>query len=587
MFGRHKTLDQRYLELQQLAKHAQANPEPNPWPRVQDTAWRLLKDCQPVLDSDERAPIVALAAARIAVVPEAGARNWHRLIAIGWIMSAAVAALDHAAEVTPRPGLLEAVARDLYRRADLIGYAAHRAGVPAAALLAESLTSIRLGDRGLRRSMTALLDRSHGDQQQVVRTQRTQLRDVVRPFAFDGEPEQLNAWFEQQIRSDFSIVDVNRAGARVALTGGTSAPLEAMRLTGRSLLYLCAGIHGGAAILFDASALDDTTLRLATSVELPDFDLGTIGGKVTDLHEIAARRRGRQVPGTSFSHHVEELLAWLGATVWTHVLKAWPQLRTRPLSVVPVGESAQLPLYTALVDDQPVCSLVDLTIAPSARSLVLAGEHPAADGPVLVAADPAAGEDEISCVVEEACLVADVYGITPDILREPGDTGDHDERLRSMSHQLPRDAAAPASLLWALRHSAVLHLACHGVIQPERPLESALLLGGAITVGSILSEDLLSGCLIVLSACDLAGIGTDAPGEQLGFPAVLLAGGARSVVAALWPVPDAPRTARLMKQFHEELARHQPGRALAVAVARAHKSGAPASLWAPLVCFGA
>jgi len=75
-------------------------------------------------------------------------------------------------------------------------------------------------------------------------------------------------------------------------------------------------------------------------------------------------------------------------TVWQPLLDRWPDLREWPFVVLPLGEAAQLPLYTALIDDRPACATLDLTIAPSARPLVLAAEHPIASGATLVAADP-------------------------------------------------------------------------------------------------------------------------------------------------------------------------------------------------------
>jgi len=239
-----------------------------------------------------------------------------------------------------------------------------------------------------------------------------------------------------------------------------------------------------------------------------------------------------------------------------------------------------------MVAGRPACSVLDLTIAPSARFLVLASEHPAATGPVFVAGDPSSGENLLPCVVAEVKAVAAVHDVEPAIFNEPAEPVPEDGRLRTASSRTPGEPAG-TELLSRLRGSAVVHLACHGIIAPGAPLRSALLLGGELSLETVLAEDLLPGCTIVLSACDLAGIGTDLPGEQMGFPGVLLAGAARTVVAALWPVPDSHRTVRLMKRFHEELRNTTPDRALGTAIGQAFDSGAPASIWAPFTCFGA
>lgn len=367
---------------------------------------------------------------------------------------------------------------------------------------------------------------------------------------------------------------------------GLSLPLEAMRVTGRSLLYVGGGLQDGVAVLFDFSALDDPARPLASSIELPGVDVKVVERRVGELHALAAARRTREVTGTALSKHVEQLLGWLGESLWQPVLKRWPELRERPLATVPLGEMAQLPLYTALVDDEPVCSVLDLTIAPSARSLVLAGEHPAAAGTAFVAADPSTGDDELPYVVDEAEAVARVYSVAPVIVRAAAGRPD-DDRLRAAPTTMPQGETVPGDMLRRLRASAVVHLACHGLVRPRQPLESALVLGGTLRLSTMLTEDLLPGAVMVLSACDLASIGEHTPGEQLGFPAVLLAGGARSVVAALWPVPDTSRTVRLMTRFHEELTTMPATRALGSAVARARDAGAPASLWASFTHFGA
>ncbi|WP_326950935.1 CHAT domain-containing protein [Amycolatopsis sp. NBC_01307] len=584
-------MNDRYLKIKELAEHAHDNPGgPNLWPRVQELAWRLIKDCVPRLGDDLQAAAVALATAKILLVVDLSARNWHRVVAIGWVMATAIGKIDLDNETRPRPGLLEAFARDLFRNAEMIAYAAHHAGVPAAAgAVAEQLTSIRLGDRMLHRSVSAVAtEQSASALSQVLQTLSGQLSNARGAPTFAGEPDELDAFYSQQILADFQRIDHNRTGgARVALAGATGATLEAMRATGRSLVYLGGGVDDGVAIRFDAAAINVPQTRLATSIILHGADIKTIEKKVSELHAAATDRREGRITGLVLSQHIEQLLEWLGRTLWQPLLDRWPDLREQSLAIVPLGEVAQLPLYTALIDGRPVCAVLDLTIAPSARSLVLAAEAPVASGTVLVAADPSSGDNELPCVVTEAKAVADVHGVAPTIIGGVVVPG-NDDNLRSATRQA-FDVGAQASqeLVERIRASAIVHLACHGMINPAEPLDSALLLGGSLPVSVILAEDLRPGALIVLSACDLAGIGTHTPGEQLGFPAVLLACGARSVVAALWPVPDTPRTVRLMTRFHEGLATMTATKALGSAIERARDHGAPATLWAPFSYFGA
>ena len=119
-----------------------------------------------------------------------------------------------------------------------------------------------------------------------------------------------------------------------------------------------------------------------------------------------------------------------------------------------------------------------------------------------------------------------------------------------------------------------LHFAVHGLIDPLRPLDSALVLapgdGSVEDDGLLLAGDLLTGPplaadLVAVSACDL-GSGRVYPGEGLlGLRYALHAAGAAEVVSSLWPVVDQAG-AQLMTRFHRELhAGQNTDRALQIA----------------------
>src|SRR5205085_5143632 len=116
-----------------------------------------------------------------------------------------------------------------------------------------------------------------------------------------------------------------------------------------------------------------------------------------------------------------------------------------------------------------------------------------------------------------------------------------------------------------------LHFATHGVLDDQRPMQSALLLArdrlpdplrqaldgkescdGRLTAERILRGWKLDADLVTLSACD-TGLGRFSGGEgYLGFSQALFVAGARSLVLSLWPVEDAA-TALLMTRFYENL----------------------------------
>ncbi|MFS8102102.1 CHAT domain-containing protein [Lentzea alba] len=558
---RTRSLNARYRVLVERAERDGVNT-------VQHEAWQLITDCLPRMMTSTRAAVVASATIRLSLPSEAGARNWHRTMALGWVSAAAVAALDLHSGFNPR--LMGGLARDLFRQAEIYHFAAHRANVPAVgAVLAETLCSLRLGERMLSRSIAVSGERGELPKEATSLRQRLAGVPVVELTelpAFTGNVDDLADWFDRCLREAFREGG-EEAGLGLVRVWGVNVLMEAVRTCGRSVLYVSGGIDAGVATLVDAAALDDPARPVTTSIDLPGAGLINIGQQAVGLFTATSGRRTGTLDGSAFDKHVTESLNWVGETIWLPILEKWPQLRTQPVAVVPLGECGMLPFYTAIVDGRPACTLLDLTIAPSGRSLVLAGESSAARGEAFVAADPSSGAAELRYVAHEAAAVADVLDARPFVVGQPG--------------------SAETDVVARIRDSAVVHLACHGVVRPDEPVSSSIVLGEHIAVGTMLEEDLRHGSLVVLSACDLAGIGTGLPGEQLGFPAVLLAGGARTVVAALWPVPDTRRTVRMMTRFHQEALTTSPTKALAAAIGHAHKSGVPPTLWAAFACYGA
>jgi len=107
----------------------------------------------------------------------------------------------------------------------------------------------------------------------------------------------------------------------------------------------------------------------------------------------------------------------------------------------------------------------------------------------------------------------------------------------------------------------VIHFACHGFLDERFPLRSALVLSPA---GSLNEDGFLQvreifnlrvqASLVVLSACQ-TGRGTLEKGEGLlGLPRVFFYIGAKSVIAALWPINDRS-TSMFMKEFYSGLCR--------------------------------
>jgi len=102
-----------------------------------------------------------------------------------------------------------------------------------------------------------------------------------------------------------------------------------------------------------------------------------------------------------------------------------------------------------------------------------------------------------------------------------------------------------------------IHLASHGVFDPNRPLNSALLLSpegldnGRLTAGDIFDLE-LNASLVTLSACQSGMSRVRAGDEMMGIPRAFMYAGTPTVVASLWNVNDEA-TALMMGRFYEGL----------------------------------
>lgn len=113
------------------------------------------------------------------------------------------------------------------------------------------------------------------------------------------------------------------------------------------------------------------------------------------------------------------------------------------------------------------------------------------------------------------------------------------------------------------RRARLLHFACHGLLDEDLPLSSALALtipegsaaegdNGLLQAWEIFEHVGLDADLVTLSACDTA-LGKEQGGEGLiGLTRAFQYAGARSVLASLWGVPDAA-TSLLMPRFYRAL----------------------------------
>ena len=223
----------------------------------------------------------------------------------------------------------------------------------------------------------------------------------------------------------------------------------------------------------------------------------------------------------------------------------------RRIVVVPGGTLQLLPFHVLLDGGHVVSHVPAAALAPrlagrpgvsAARSALVVGD-PAADGIRRLSRLPGARV--------EALTVAGLWGVSALVGDEA--TG-------------PRVRAGLGS--------GVLHLAAHGLLDPDAPDLSAVVLAGpdALTVAELhgLDTDLE---LAVLSACNSGRGDVTRGGDVVGLTRGLVAAGARHSVVAVWPVDDEVGCL-VMTAFTEGITSGTPvAEALAGAVRRVRGTG--------------
>jgi CHAT domain-containing protein len=228
-------------------------------------------------------------------------------------------------------------------------------------------------------------------------------------------------------------------------------------------------------------------------------------------------------------------------------LAAWlPTDPAAAMIVIPHGPLALLP-FAAIQDDrgQPLAARHTLSFAPAASVFAYTQDKVPGDraraGPTLIVADPnppaGSGVDRLPWAREEGRLVA----------------------ARLQGTQVRTLAGAEASEAAIKRDAggySILHFATHGLVAPDRPLASSLMLAagggedGYLRVDEIFGLD-LGASLVVLSGCS-TGLGRLSGDGILGLSRAFIYAGTPTVVVSQWDISDRA-TAFLMDRFYDLL----------------------------------
>ncbi len=167
----------------------------------------------------------------------------------------------------------------------------------------------------------------------------------------------------------------------------------------------------------------------------------------------------------------------------------------------------------------------------------------------------------------------------------------HIGSLFSRSDVLVQTAATESAVRARAAGADVLHFACHGRFDFDRPQLSALHFSpdaqhdGSLTVSEIFALDLNRARLVVLSACE-TGLSKIVKGDELiGFSRAFIYAGAPSLISSLWPVSDES-TSEMMKMFYSSLDHDAKDVALSKAQIEVRKRFPHPYFWSAFVLVG-
>jgi hypothetical protein len=262
-----------------------------------------------------------------------------------------------------------------------------------------------------------------------------------------------------------------------------------------------------------------------------------------------------------------ERLAWLAThTGVAEALEDFPG--TRRLVVVPHDAIAGVPFAALPVAGEPLCTRAAIAQLDRLERLRRRRwfRRTGRGAALGLASYRGSGAADLPDAEREATEVAEALG----------------------GEALVGDQATCEAMRTALAEAAWLHVAAHGVVDSEDPAASGILLREGAGHRTLPLRELrriaaARPWLVTLATCRSADAPVLPGGARICIPSALLDAGARGVIAALWPIEDAPSVA-LMAALYRRLRRERPS--VALARVQAELRDRPAHQWAGLVFSG-
>jgi tetratricopeptide (TPR) repeat protein len=275
----------------------------------------------------------------------------------------------------------------------------------------------------------------------------------------------------------------------------------------------------------------------AEVLALPGLEPGHApGGPTGDVRELVVP--GPEDQDQDQGRRLDEVCRWAWTAAMGPLLqytRRWHLQRPARLVLVPTGDLSLVPWHAAVHEGRYALQDAVISYGVSARMFCASAQHPLRrPSSALIVGDP---RGDLPYAAAEASAVHAAF--------HPGGT--------LLERATPDDVldwiAAPQ------RGPSLLHLACHGRVDPARPVEAHLALtGGHLPTRRLLEAARRTGVdidRVVLSACSTGVTGT-AHDEAVSLAAAFLAGGAHTVFGTLWTVPDVD-TSVLMYLLHHHL----------------------------------
>ena len=235
------------------------------------------------------------------------------------------------------------------------------------------------------------------------------------------------------------------------------------------------------------------------------------------------------------------------------------------LVLVPTDAMYGIPFSALPLNGKRLVELCEVVVCPSASLFVAIDQS--STGVSQSTLIVARSDEQAPEVLDEAHAISSIYSDDVTLLAE--------------------DEATISSVLEAMQSATLLHFACHGRFDANRPRLSGIQLSdGWLSAGAIHRQG-VSAEIVVLGACESGCTSLTESKEMLGLARSFLTSGAKTVLGTLWSVDDL-YSKKFLCTFHKTLTSMKctPATAIRLVQLEAIKQGVSIWDWAGFMLIG-